>query len=30
MEARLISPAGAASLSMTDVRDAAARDGGTL
>src|SRR5215203_2149936 len=30
MEARLISPAGAASLSMTEVRDAAARDGGTL
>jgi magnesium transporter len=30
MEARLISLAGAASLSMTEVRDAAARDGGTL
>ena len=30
MEARLISPAGAASLSMTEIRDAAARDGGTL
>jgi magnesium transporter len=30
MEARLISPAGAASLSMAEVRDAAARDGGTL
>ena len=30
MEARLISPAGAASLSMPEIRDAAARDGGTL
>ena len=30
MEARLISPAGAASLSATEIRDAAARDGGTL
>jgi magnesium transporter len=30
MEARLISPAGAASLSMREIRDAAARDGGTL
>ena len=30
MEARLISPAGAASLSMTEIRDAAARDGATL
>jgi Mg2+ and Co2+ transporters len=30
MEARLISLAGAASLSMTEIRDAAARDGGTL
>jgi len=30
MEARLISPAGAASLSMTEIRDAAARDGGAL
>jgi Mg2+ and Co2+ transporter CorA len=30
MEARLISPAGGASLSMTEIRDAAARDGGTL
>jgi magnesium transporter len=30
MEARLISPAGATSLSMGEIRDAAARDGGTL
>jgi Mg2+ and Co2+ transporter CorA len=30
MEARLISPAGTASLSMTEIRDVAARDGGTL
>lgn len=30
MEARLISPTGAASLSMTEIRDPAARDGGTL
>ena len=30
MEARLISPAGAALLSMTEVRDAGARNGGTL
>jgi magnesium transporter len=30
MEARLISSAGAASLSMTEIRDPAARDGGTL
>lgn len=30
MEARLISSAGAASLSMTEIPDAAARDGGTL
>jgi hypothetical protein len=30
MEARLISSAGAASLSMPEIRDAAARDGGTL
>src|ERR687897_3378370 len=30
MEARLISRSGAASLSMTEIRDAAARDGGTL
>jgi Mg2+ and Co2+ transporter CorA len=30
MEARLISPAGTASLSMTELHDAAARDGGTL
>ena len=30
MDARLISPAGAASLSMTEIRDAIARDGGTL
>ena len=30
MEARLISPEGATSLSMTEIRDAAARDGGTL
>jgi Mg2+ and Co2+ transporter CorA len=30
MEARLISPAGVASLSMTEIRDVAARDGGTL
>src|SRR3954453_15420447 len=30
MEARLISLAGAASLSRTEIRDAAARDGGTL
>ena len=30
MEARLISPAGAASLSIVEIRDAAAQDGGTL
>jgi magnesium transporter len=30
MEARLISPTGTTSLSMTEIRDAAARDGGTL
>ena len=30
MEARLISPAGAASLSIKEIRDPAARDGGTL
>ena len=30
MEARLISPAGAASLSIKELRDPAARDGGTL
>jgi magnesium/cobalt transport protein CorA len=30
MEARLISPTGAESLSMTEIRDAAAQDGGTL
>jgi Mg2+ and Co2+ transporter CorA len=30
MEARLISASGAASLSMTEIHDVAARDGGTL